>query len=86
MDIEKVKDIIRKFMGDHFVDAIYQGTTQDTLTVHFENALCQIAAVCEANKGITPHAAGKILVRYNPDGEYYVRGFHGMLGIADPVE
>jgi len=81
---EKAKATIQTYMGSNFTDAIAQGTTQDTLTIHFDNALQRIAAICEEEKGITPYVAGYILVQSNPGSEYNAFGFFGMLGIAYP--
>ena len=79
-EVQKSKETIAAYMGHNFVDAIYEGTTSETLTIGFEKAMKRIAVHCEKNLGITPIWAVHILREENPERQYYPLSFYKMLG------
>lgn len=65
----ELKEIIRQYTDDNFVDALYEGTTSETTVVGFERAMEVIAQNCHLPEfGIK--SARFILENYNPGKEY----------------
>jgi len=71
------KDILVEKMGSKFVDAIYEGTTDETLTKNFNKALRMLAEFVLANGTITIERASQILAECNPENEYRPHIFVG---------
>jgi hypothetical protein len=66
----KFKHEIAQYMGWGFVDAIFEGTTSETLREPFLEALETIAGACRDNKTIPTTLARFILEKLNPAGQY----------------
>ncbi len=77
--MEHDKKMIAEKMGDDFVDAIYEGTTADTLTTGLDEALADIARIVSLNGTITVEHAAMLLGLDNPGREYRVDLFKAHL-------
>jgi hypothetical protein len=69
------KGVISEAMGDGFCDALFEGTTSETLVVGFKSSLATIAFYCKRDGFISLSSASFILRRDNPGKQYRVDMF-----------
>jgi hypothetical protein len=73
-----LKETIRAVVGNSVVDAIYEGTTQDTLVIDFRAALERIASVCLQRKPSLIEIE-RIMTEENPGSKYSAHLFQAAI-------
>ncbi len=76
-DETELKNKIAAVMGHNFADALYEGTTSETLTINFLSGISAIAYICERDGWIDISTARNIMEAANPGKMYKGEVFEG---------